>query len=365
MLTAEIIELLNKYRHHSISHTEFEQLGSWIKESDENKRLLNLYIKYYKVVERWDTYQHTDATVAFNNVKERRRLKARRFIIRRVSVVAACLLLLIVGTTCLYYYGNRSSSITPYSRLEKTVLLTNANGKQQVLKNGGELICDTTVNKDAPVQYNTIKTEPGGNFKLILPDHSVVWLNSNTTFRYPTKFVKERRVELTGEAFFDVAHNGLVFMVNAAGNNIQVMGTQFNISAYPMRNMTATLVRGKVKVSNQISNKVLTPGQQAVISSSSAAISIREVNTAIYTSWIIGVFDFNDEPLQNIMEQLSEWYNMDVVYEPESLCNIHFTGSLYRDKSLDYSLDIVQDVSDVCFLKYNGKIVVRKKGKMY
>ena len=361
MLTVEIIELLNKYKHHSISHTELEQLRSWMEESDDNKRLFNLYIKYYKIVERWDTYQRADATVAFDNVKERRRLKIRRLILRRVSAIAACLLLLIVGTTCLYYYGNRSSSITPYSRLEKTVLLTNANGKQQVLRNGGELVCDTTIDKDAPVQYNTIKTEPGGNFKLILPDHSVVWLNSNTTFRYPTKFVKERRVELIGEAFFDVAHNGLTFMVNAAGNNVQVMGTQFNISAYPMRNMTATLVRGKVKVSNRISNKILTPGQQAVISSPSTTISIREVDTAIYTSWITGVFDFNDAPLQNIMEQLSEWYNMDVVYEPESLRNIHFTGSLYRDKSLDYSLEIVEYVSDVRFRKESGKLIVYKK----
>lgn len=280
--------------------------------------------------------------------------------IRRVSV-AACLLILIVGSACFYYYGNRSSSITPYSRIEKTVLLTNANGTRQVLKNGGELVCDTTIDKDAPIQYNTITTEPGGNFKLILPDRSVVWLNSNTTFRYPTKFVKERRVELSGEAFFDVAHDGLAFMVNAAGNNIQVMGTQFNISAYPMCNMTATLVRGKVKVSNNISNKILAPGQQAVISSPSTAISIREVDTAIYTSWITGVFDFNDAPLQNIMEQLSEWYNMDVVYEPESLRNIHFTGSLYRDRSLDYSLEIVEYVSDVRFRKESGKLIVYKK----
>ena len=360
MLTAEIIELLNKYRHHSISDTELEQLRSWMEESDANKRLFNLYIKYYKVVERWDTYQHADVTVAFDNIKERRRLKMRRLVVRRVSA-AACLLILIVGSTCFYYFGNRSSSITPYSRIEKTVLLTNANGTRQVLKNGGELVCDTTSDKDAPIQYNTIKTEPGGNFKLILPDRSVVWLNSNTTFRYPTKFVKERRVELAGEAFFDVAHNGLAFTVNAAGNNVQVMGTQFNISAYPMRNMTATLVRGKVKVSNNISNKILTPGQQAVISSPSTVISIREVDTAIYTSWITGVFDFNDAPLQNIMEQLSEWYNMDVIYEPESLRNIHFTGSLYRDRSLDYSLEIVEYVSDVRFRKEAGRLIVYKK----
>ena len=125
--------------------------------------------------------------------------------------------------------------------------------------------------------------------------------------------------------------------------------------------MTATLVRGKVQVANATSKRILAPGQQAVVASSNSNISVRKVDTDIYTSWITGVFDFNDSPLQNIMDQLSEWYNIEVVYEPESLRNLHFTGSLYRDKSLDYSLDIVQYVSDVRFRKEGGKLIVYRK----
>lgn len=361
-MTDEIVKLLNKYRHHSISQSEFEALSAWVNESVENRRYIETYIKYYKTEERWEAYQKADAHKAWLHVKSLHDARHRRLIIRRISAVAACLIVLLVSSVMVYNFVIKPESSTPYSRLSKTVLLTAADGSQQVLQNGGQLVCDTTqLSADEPVKYNTIRTEQGGNFKLVLPDHTVIWLNSNTTLVYPNKFADGRNVKLTGEAFFDVAHNGSKFTVEASGSTVQVMGTQFNISAYPQRTMTATLVRGKVRVANHASNKILAPGQQAVIASADREITVRSVDTSIYTSWITGVFDFNDSPLQNIMEQLGEWYNLEVVYEPESLRYLHFTGSLYRDRSLDYSLEIVQYVSDVRFRKEDGKLVVYKK----
>ena len=362
MMTTEITQLLNKYRHHSISSEEFEQLDAWLKESEENRRLFNLYISYYKIEERYDAFRYAHTSEAIRSVKLRHSQNKRRLFIRRVSAVAACAIVLLVSASLVYNYLLKPESVAPYSRLAKTVILTTPDGKQQVLQNGGTLVCDTShLAAGEPVKYNTITTQPVGNFLLTLPDGSSVWLNANTTFRYPDKFVGGRKVELKGEAFFDVAHNGAPFSVTTSGATVLVMGTAFNVSAYPSRTMTATLVRGKVQVANATSKRILAPGQQAVVASSNSNISVREVDTDIYTSWITGVFDFNDSPLQNIMDQLSEWYNIEVVYEPESLRNLHFTGSLYRDKSLDYSLDIVQYVSDVRFRKEEGKLIVYRK----
>jgi ferric-dicitrate binding protein FerR (iron transport regulator) len=361
MMTTEITQLLNKYRHHSISSEEFEQLDAWLKQSDENRRLFNLYISYYKIEERYDAFHHADTAEAIRSVKGRYNRYHRHLFIRRASAIAACAVVLLVSASLVYNYLLKPE-VAPYSRLAKTVILTAPDGSQQMLQNGGTMVCDTTrIAAGEPVKYNTITTQQGGNFLLTLPDGTKVWLNANTTFRYPNKFVNDRRVDLKGEAFFDVTHKGTPFSVKTADAAISVMGTAFNISAYPSRTMTATLVRGKVQVANRVSKRILAPGQQAVISSSHSDIDIRNVNTDIYTSWITGVFDFDDTSLQSIMEQLSEWYNIEVVYEPESLRYIHFTGSLYRDKSLDYSLDIVQFVSNVRFRKEEGKLIVYKK----
>jgi transmembrane sensor len=361
MITSDITELLKKYKAHTLTCEEFEELQTWLKESDENRRTLLSVIRYYKIEERWDAYCHADTERAWKNIAHHIGQHRRRLIIRRIEVAAACVAVLVATSGIVYHYL-RGTSTAPFARLDKEVLLTTASGTHQVLKNGGTFVCiaDSTAPSEAETSYNTISTQAGGNFKLVLPDHTSVWLNANTTLRYPTHFSKQRSVQLQGEAFFDVTHNGSPFVVSVRDCRIQVLGTQFNISAYSSRVMTATLVRGKVEVSNHVSKSVLTPGTQAVVTSSEETILTRHVDTSIYTSWITGVFDFRSEPLGTIMDQLAEWYNIDVEYESTSLRNIRFSGSIYRDRPLDYSLDIIEEVSDVRFMKKDGKLVVMR-----
>lgn len=360
MATPEIVYLLQKYKDHSLTTEEFNILKRWVLESEENKLYMANFIRFYKIEERWEAYNKANPQKAWKSIlaKYHHKKRIRR---QRMFAVAACtILFVIIGGV--YKYTTNDDQTTSYAaiypRQNKKVVLTLANGQKKMLENGGELICESTKSAAPEQQYNTISTQVGGNFKLILPDKSIVWLNSNTTLRYPVKFAKDRHVILSGEAFFDVQKTGYPFSVEVNENKIRVLGTQFDVSAYNGKAMLTTLVRGKVEVSNRNSKQILHPNQQASIAEATQDIVVKEVNTTIYTSWIQGVFEFESTPLTIIMEQLAQWYDIDVTYQNEQMGQILFTGSLYRDRSLDYTLQIIQDISDVKFRNEKGKLCV-------
>lgn len=360
-MTPEIVDLLKKYKDHTLTKEEYERLHNWLSESEDNRQLMQNFVNMYKTVSRIDALHNADAGKAWARVSSIYLLRRRRLMLRRTLLAAACLLVLFVGGGALYKIMNTPET-APFSRLNKSVLLTSASGNQKILQNGGVLVCKADSTQTDTTKYNTITTQRGGNFKVVLPDKSVVWLNSNTTLQYPLIAGYQRLIRLKGEAFFEVMHTGAPFIVAmSGGNRVQVMGTQFNISAYSGRAMSATLVQGKVEVYNKVSHCILHPGQQAIATSGGSAISTREVDTSIYTSWITGVFDFNDTQLETIMEQLAEWYNIKVEYESSDLRNIRFTGSIYRDRSLDYSLGIIEFISNVKFKKQDDKLIVYSK----
>lgn len=361
MITSKILNLLRKYRENTLTIEEFNALKKWISEAEENRLYMSNFIRFYKIEDRWNAYKKSNPEKAWEATSMRYHKKKRLFRMRLLA--AACTLLFVVaGGIYQYAYKETSSEPIVSLRLKKDVILTLSNGTKQILKNGGELVCNNEetqkTTKKAVEEYNTIHTEVGGNFKLILPDKSTVWINSNTTLKYPVKFNKNRKITLSGEAFFDVAKTGEPFYVESEGNKVRVLGTQFNVSAYSGRTMLTTLVRGKVEISNKENKQILNPSEQASISASTKSITIKKVNTTIYTSWIEGVFDFESTPLSVIMEQLAQWYDIDVIFEGENLSNVLFSGSIYRDRSLQYSLQIIEDISDVKFRNDNGKLCV-------
>lgn len=361
-MISEISNLLRKYKEDSLTNEEYKTLEKWISESEENKLYVASFIEYYKIEERWHAYQKTSPKQAYQNIlaKYRHKRKVRR--IRRWSAAACIMLIVSASGIFKYYSGDRAADeyAASFPRLKKQVVFTPANGKTRILEDGGQLVCENEERINDKTQYNTVKTEAGGNFKLVLPDQSTVWLNSNTTIRYSANFSKTRKIILTGEAFFEVKKNGLPFFVESNKNTIRVLGTQFNVSAYSGRPMQTTLVRGSVEVSNETEKQILEPNQQASISSPTGSITVREVNTDIYTSWINGAFEFRSIPLNQIMEQLAQWYDMEVVYENPQLKDVLFTGSLYKGKPLGYSLQIIEEISVVKFRCENGKLYIYK-----
>ena len=185
------------------------------------------------------------------------------------------------------------------------------------------------------VQYNTLTTPKGGQYKIILPDGSKVWLNAASSLRYPTDFTgKERDVALNGEAYFEVKHNSAQpFIVKVNGTRIQDIGTAFNIKAYSDGGgMQATLIEGEIKVSTSKASRTLAPGEQAT-TAAQGEITIRKVNAADAAAWKDGYFVFSNSDLKAVMQTLARWYDVEVQYD-KTIPDKHFDGMIQRNISL-------------------------------
>lgn len=239
-------------------------------------------------------------------------------------------------------------------------LVTTQNGTQVMLKNG-QLVYDAENTDPATVGYNTMSTPKGRQFQMVLPDGSKVWLNAASSIHYPTMFIgDERLVEITGEAYFEVAHNAarpFKVKVNNA-TTIEVLGTHFNINAYSNEEtVNTTLLEGAVRVLGTKGKTVLAPGQQARTSGDGNSRVISSVNTDKVVAWKNGVFDFEDASLEEVMRQLERWYDIEVVYE-KNIPKLEFFGKMGKDLSLDIVLRGLEK-SNVHFrVEANRKLVV-------
>ena len=232
----------------------------------------------------------------------------------------------------------------------KIVLDTASNGSlaQQggikVIKIGGQLSYNEQT-KSTEVLYNTVSTPRGGQYQLELADGSRVWLNAASSLRFPTAFAgKERTVELTGEGYFEVAHNAAMpFHIKVGEMDVKDLGTAFNIDAYgDESNLKTTLVEGSVMVSslNLKRTTVLKPGQQAVLDDNELLVN-KGVDTDEITAWKHGQFVFNETRLDQIMKQIARWYDVDVEYKAQDQHKA-FNGIVSRKSNLSEVLDIMK-----------------------
>jgi ferric-dicitrate binding protein FerR (iron transport regulator) len=164
--------------------------------------------------------------------------------------------------------------------------------------------------------YNTITTPRGGQYQVTLPDGTKVWLNAESSLRFPTAFTeKERAVELTGEAYFEVATNkNKPFLIKTGQSNTRVLGTSFNIMAYNDEGpVKTTLLEGAVKIAEGGRSALLQPGEQGIFNSGS--ITTKTVNIRAVIAWKDGYYFFDRTPVQSVMRQIARWYNVDIVYK--------------------------------------------------
>lgn len=213
------------------------------------------------------------------------------------------------------------------------------NGSQVLLDNG-RLLYNEDGSQANNVVYNTISTPRGRQFEITLSDGTKVWLNAASSLRYPTAFTgSQRNVEITGEAYFEVAKNpGMPFKVKINDQTqIEVLGTHFNINAYSEEpNINTTLLEGSVKVLYKGESTIIKPGQQSQISNNNAEGKIKvisDVNVSKVIAWKNGVFDFQDATLEEVMRQLERWYDVDVTYE-KGIPKCEFFGKMGRDLTL-------------------------------
>lgn len=199
--------------------------------------------------------------------------------------------------------------------------------------------------------YNVLSIPNGGEYKLTLSDGTQVWVNSASELKYPVKFIGDSRVVyIKGEAYFEVSENpGKPFIVKTTHNmEIKVLGTHFNVSAYEEDPVIATtLAQGKVVVSDGRQSVGLVPNQQALFEKNSESFTRRNVDAYQYLSWKDGKFIFEEETLENIMERLSRWYDIQVFFKGNAIRNLRFSGDLEKYEDFSTAIRMLEKVSRI------------------
>nr|WP_315418244.1 FecR domain-containing protein [uncultured Pedobacter sp.] len=233
-----------------------------------------------------------------------------------------------------------------------TVYQLNGEKQEIITEKGIVRYKDGTLVENEELNQNlTLTTPKGGQYCVTLSDGTKVWLNAASSLSYPATFSgKERRVELLGEAYFEVHHDASQpFIVSTRGQQIRVLGTSFNVNAYQDDNKTiTTLVNGRVQLSRDGKNEApqLHPGEQSVLAG--AGFEIAEVDASLFVAWKDGQFRFKATPLTEVMRQIERWYNLDVDYTGIP-ADIQIHASISRDKKLSTVLHALEKITDLKF----------------
>ncbi len=209
-------------------------------------------------------------------------------------------------------------------------------------------------------EYNVLEVPRGGEYTVTLSDGTVVYLNSGSELRYPVAFGAERRdVFLSGEGYFEVAKDAeRPFFVNVDKLKIRVYGTSFNVNAYNIANVETVLIEGKIGIQGNNAEYTVKPGQLALYNREEGTMEIRDVDVRPYVAWKEHEFMFDDESLEEIMNTLSLWYDVDVFFQTASLKPLHFTGHLGRYEEVSHILDAISGVTQVKFSVKGRTIIV-------
>jgi len=374
-----IARLIARYLSDEIEEEEQAELTRWRNESPENERLFQEISKEENIKQNMQKRQTFHAEDGWEGVQRKiQRHRFRHRILNICKYAAIFIFPVAIATVAIYKSGNEPQ---PLSQVEEQIVpggkkavlildngeaidLKSTSGVELKEKDGTVIQVDSTVlnYQQAPARtseklaYNKVNVPRGGEYQLMLSDGSKVQLNSMSSIRFPVQFAQDcRLVELEGEAYFEVSKTGQPFIVQTKGMKIEVLGTTFNISAYANEEYQTTLVSGSVKVQTENgSNRVLKPSEQACITPGSNQINVRNVDTAFYTSWIHGKINFKDQRLDDIMKTLARWYDMDVVYENEATKVLRFGCYVNRYNEITPLVKL---------LEQTGRVTVTVEGK--
>ncbi|NGM66256.1 FecR family protein [Sphingobacterium sp. SGR-19] len=224
----------------------------------------------------------------------------------------------------------------------------------------GELLFSPETDGTIALAYNELITPKGGQYIIHLPDGSKVSLNSESTLSFPTSFEgDERKVVLQGEAYFEVAKNAdKPFIVSMPTMEIEVLGTTFNVKGYQdEEDITTTLVEGSVKVKAENKEALLKPGQSAILNKASGVMHTKKADLTVETAWTKGYFMFNNENIKSVMNQLSRWYDCQVIYQG-SMKDILYSGRILRRSDITEILNMLEQIGTVKFEIEGRRVVV-------
>jgi transmembrane sensor len=391
----KIAALIAKSLQGGLAGEEQMELEEWLQSTPQNRELFDKLLDESVTKKQLDIYSASERENAWKVIAEKtvhqKKIKkhgSRYFL----PYAAASLFILAIGTKFTGIFSK--NEVQKQAAKYHADLLPGGNKAVLTLANGTKIILDDTKrgeiarqqsvsidniksgeivykpdevfkNAGVPVAvnllaFNTIETPRGGLFEVVLPDGTKVWLNAASSLKYPTSFAgNERHVELTGEAYFEVAKNAAKpFFVKTKDQTVEVLGTHFNINSYAdEKAIKTTLLEGSVKVSNGVNRQTikLSPGQQSVNITGGITV-LPDADTDEAIAWKNGKFIFHNTDLQTIMRQLGRWYDVDVEYEG-AIASKHYMGRISRNVPVSQIFEILK-TSGINFTINGRKIIV-------
>jgi len=384
--TASFSELFNKYTSGQATDQELSAFFALLKADGHDLELKELLDGVWKATSPDENYDLDFWNEQLAVIRKKNadldahveKYQTFPFVRFKLAAVAA---LMIFGAG-LFYFNNPFKSTRELVTFTKDLpagksgaTLTLANGKKIYISNvsagqlaeqsgvtisktaDGKILYTVKAQNDGVPQYNTLETQTGEQTQVILPDHSVVFLNAASSLKYPSSFtkLKERRVELSGEAYFEISKDKEhPFVVKSTGQQVMVLGTHFNINSYLDEHaVKTTLLEGSVNVNG----KILNPGEQSVLANGS--ISIYNADTEQAIAWKNGEFYFDHTPLEDVMRQISRWYNVKVVYQNDKVKEQTIGGTVTRYGNVSQILKAIANVGSVQFQIIDKTILVK------
>ncbi|KQC02048.1 FecR family protein [Pedobacter sp. Hv1] len=380
-------QLLNSYLLESINETEKSELSDYLSNPIYEGQIKDLisdsFANQSEGLELEETKQQELLQYIYahdqnvNNKIVKKKLWPR--------MVAAASIVLVAGVGFYFYKSNSQVEQQPVyvndvNPGKNGATLTLANGQKILISEAntgniasqsgikisktadGQIIYEISGANSGTLEYNTLSTTRGEQTKVRLPDGSLVFLNAASSLKYPASFasLKERKVELSGEGYFEISKDKAhPFIVKTAKQEIEVLGTQFNVNAYADEPVIkTTLLEGSIKLNTGSQKEILKPNEQAILRDN--RLNIKEVETEEIVAWKNNEFLFRDDDFRTNMRKIARWYNVEIIYEVDAPDNFKLGGFLSRTKNLSAILKLMEKTDKVHF-KISGKKVYVSK----
>lgn len=363
----DIETLILKYLQGKLAEEEKRQLDEWLKD-DRNKKLFSRLVNKQRILVKMERLDEYDWEKSWK-VMEKKLHERKKFSWKYWGMVASLLGIVLLGTWVFMEKNEKKSPVVVMRGVEpggvfaelvlpdgKIVELNKDSNNlflgesAKVLRNeNGVLFLTQDSVQLQKVGYSEIRTPRGGEYQVVLPDNSIVWLNADSKLRFPLTFSgKERRVFASGELYFQVAKDSLSpFRIEVEGlYEVEVLGTEFNVRAYSDLPSATTLVDGRVLIRDKGTKVVLKPGEQAV-KGKHGEVVVREVDVAPYIAWKQGYFLFEDERLEDILNELARWYDVNVFFENSSVREERFSVDMPRHESFEEVLRLIEQTRSI------------------
>ena len=342
-------EIIARSMREELSDDERRVLDEWLAQDERHRTMYAAFGREEVLAEQVRLRQTIDWQGDCRMFMSRRKSWRRRKLLYRSLRYAALFILLLSGATVWWVNSSRTDDLEQGSRLTDTrhrAFLTLAGGEQIVLSQNDTLTVPV-------LSCNTLTTPRGREYLLTLSDGTRVWLNTESQLRYPVQFTGERRtVYLVGEAYFDVHPDAShPFTVISGPAEVTVLGTSFNLRAYPEEDIVTTLVSGAVQMSGRVGGQSvrLTPGEQGCLEKTNGYMTKREVDTYLHTAWKDGRIVFRNMRLEDLFTTLARWYDLEVVYLNPEVKDIRFTGDMDKTERFGDILRIIEQNRRVHF----------------